>query len=333
MRRFLVFLFAAVFTFSTVGDAFGRRGGGGGGRGGAYSGGGGYRPSYRPSPPMARTPSYARPSQQAVPRAPQATARSTPPASRPQVSQSVRPLPRTVSPSSTVARMPTYRGQVSKAGSPIIRNAAGKPYAVPQQGTLSLRSSLASGASRPALMAAYGRPSAGASASAPSSRGLALNASFRSVAAGQRAQAFSPPARPGSATAPKAVIQDRSAARLANIDRHGGGHAHARHGAQTTLAQQKERARTGMTPDKIAGSPVNSTRFLNHTYQLHAYRAAVRQFKADGSRSGTFSGTISMPRTVGEGFYKGGEKYATTKEVLFVFRDGKLSTMYPKLPE
>lgn len=188
MRRFLVFLFAAVFTFSTVGDAFGRRGGGGGGRGGGFSGGGGYRPSYRPSPPMARTPSYARPSQQAAPRAPQATARSTPPASRPQVSQSVRPLPRTVSPSSTVARMPAYRGQVSKAGSPIIRNAAGKPYAVPQQGTLSLRSSLASGASRPALIAAYGASGAGARYGAVTnavSRGQAGSASsalgFRAV--------------------------------------------------------------------------------------------------------------------------------------------------------
>jgi RHS repeat-associated protein len=108
-----------------------------------------------------------------------------------------------------------------------------------------------------------------------------------------------------------------------------GAHFLSRHGAQTSLSSQYQRAISGLTPDGQVLSTVNSSRFLSHEMQLSAVQAVQAEF----IRTGATSVTVDMGRIIGEGFIKGGgaRSYRTTTEVQAFFKDGGLVTLFPKL--
>jgi hypothetical protein len=106
-----------------------------------------------------------------------------------------------------------------------------------------------------------------------------------------------------------------------------GAHYYSRHGAQTTIEQQYDRATTGITPDGKLLGPVNSARFMSHRAQLQAIAEAEERFR----RTGETEFTVEMPDTIGEGFTKGGRELVRTNVVHAVFRNGRLFTLYPVL--
>jgi hypothetical protein len=106
-----------------------------------------------------------------------------------------------------------------------------------------------------------------------------------------------------------------------------GAHQHSRHGANTTMAEQQVRATTGLTPDGISGSPVDASRFLNHTDELNALQRAETIYRQTGQNRITFT----METIIGEGYLRGGVLSSQTKNVLAIFRNGKVYTMFPKL--
>ncbi len=106
-----------------------------------------------------------------------------------------------------------------------------------------------------------------------------------------------------------------------------GAHFLSRHGAQTTLAQQLERATTGLTPEGVAGKASDASRFLSHQVELQAVKKAEFIFQQTGKTSFSFS----MEKTIGEGYLRKGTSVVQTTNVQAVFRNGKLYTMYPKL--
>jgi hypothetical protein len=118
---------------------------------------------------------------------------------------------------------------------------------------------------------------------------------------------------------------------MESIDRHTQEHAYKRHGAQTTLAQQKRRAEIGLTPDGEQDKKLrNATRFIRHSDQEAAYRLARREFKAGRCDRPCEK---SLPRIIGEGYYAGGAGYSATNTFVAVFNNkGGLVTLYPKLP-
>jgi len=125
------------------------------------------------------------------------------------------------------------------------------------------------------------------------------------------------------------TFAEQSAAfQLANLERSiPGAHFLSRHGAQTTLAQQLERATTGLTPDGLLRKPIDASRFLSHQLELKAVKQAEFIHKTTGATSFRFD----MGKAVGEGYIKGGNSVIETSTVQAVFRNGKLYTMYPKL--
>ncbi len=106
-------------------------------------------------------------------------------------------------------------------------------------------------------------------------------------------------------------------------------HYFSRHGAGTTLDQQFTRATNGLTPNGVAGRAVDSSRFLNNQIQFNAAQRAQTIFRQTGKTSFSFN----MGVTVGEGYLRGGSDLLRTTNVLAVFRNGELYTMYPLLKQ
>ena len=92
------------------------------------------------------------------------------------------------------------------------------------------------------------------------------------------------------------------------------GHAHCRHGAQTTMAQQEHRAKTGVPPDNPGKTPQatgpDSTRYLSNVDQLDAIQKGEAAMRASGKNTAT----VDMGRTIGEGYTAGGGCSFTTKK-------------------
>ncbi|WP_284397977.1 RHS repeat-associated core domain-containing protein, partial [Pseudomonas putida] len=122
----------------------------------------------------------------------------------------------------------------------------------------------------------------------------------------------------------------RAGAILQDIDSKGGGHANSRHGAGTTLAQQKHRALTGVPPDCPCiknPKPTDSTRFLNNIDQLDA----IQRGNAQMNSNGTNSAMLNMNRTIGEGYRAGGGARIETSTAIIVRKNNNILTAYPKL--
>ena len=141
-----------------------------------------------------------------------------------------------------------------------------------------------------------------------------------------------PPPKPPTTPNPSvlALEEEKAAAKaLAEMEAQAGSNSHfySQHSAHTTLEEQFDRATTGMTPDGVAGKPVDSGRFLSHRDQLEAVKIAEDTFKRTGQT--TFS--FEMHNIVGEGFTKGSAELVRTSNVKAIFRHGKLITLYPQL--
>ena len=106
-----------------------------------------------------------------------------------------------------------------------------------------------------------------------------------------------------------------------------GAHFFSRHGANTTIEQQFTRAKTGLTPDGVAGNPQTASRFYTNQLQIKAVNRATAIFKQTGNPVFDFD----MGELVGEGFKKGGGDYIVTSNVQAVFKNGKLHTLFPLL--
>ena len=131
----------------------------------------------------------------------------------------------------------------------------------------------------------------------------------------------------GGAQAFKAFTAGRAGLKLAEMESLSGSHFLSRHGSQTSLSSQYQRATTGLTPDGLVLTEVNATRFFSDDIQLAAVNIAKSEFAATGKT--TFKFQMKMP--VGEGYLKGGGagSYRTTTEVQAVFKKGELNTIYP----
>ena len=116
-----------------------------------------------------------------------------------------------------------------------------------------------------------------------------------------------------------------------------GVHSLNRHGAGTTLEQQKYRAKTGIPPDqpnKLANikEPKNlpdATRFLSNEDLEYALQQAI---KSPDKEKGIVE--IDFGRKIGEGYYSGGKIYAESSKAVVIFdkKTGKLVSAYPVLP-
>ncbi len=116
-----------------------------------------------------------------------------------------------------------------------------------------------------------------------------------------------------------------------------GVHSLNRHGAGTTLEQQKYRAKTGIPPDqpnKLANikDPKNlpdATRFLSNEDLEYALQQAI---KSPDKEKGIVE--IDFGRKIGEGYYGGGKVYAESSKAVVIFdkKTGKLVSAYPVLP-
>jgi len=115
--------------------------------------------------------------------------------------------------------------------------------------------------------------------------------------------------------------------RLTELEASTGGHFLAKHGAETTLAQQLLRATTGLAPDGTKGVLSDASRFLTNTGQMNAISRANTIFRQTGRASFTFD----MGEVVGEGYLRGGGQVISSSRVTAVFRNGKLVTIFPKL--
>lgn len=128
-QGFLFSLLIIIFMAGLVGDSYAQRRGG-------WGGGSGYSaPVYRPAPPRPAMPS------QITPQGPRVGAsiggRPSPGSNR--AANTVRPLPPSIKPDSSVARIPSYTGRITTKGAPIIVSRTGRTYSVPQQGVFSTR--------------------------------------------------------------------------------------------------------------------------------------------------------------------------------------------------
>ena len=125
-------------------------------------------------------------------------------------------------------------------------------------------------------------------------------------------------------------LEANASRRLAEIQADAGPKSHffSRHGAQTTIEQQYERALTGLTPDGFAGNAVDSGRFLSHRGQLNAVQAAEEIYARTGKNVFTFDAGYE----IGEGFLKNATGLVRTSNVRAVFdANGKLKTLFPQL--
>ncbi|MBS0264009.1 MAG: hypothetical protein JSS02_18885 [Planctomycetes bacterium] len=123
-------------------------------------------------------------------------------------------------------------------------------------------------------------------------------------------------------------LEANAARRLAEIQADAGPSSHffSRHGAQTSIGQQFDRATTGLTPDGFSGNLVDSSRFLSHRSQLNAVQAAEEIFRRTGKKVFTFDAGYE----IGEGFTRSATDLARTTNVRVVFdANGKLKTIFP----
>ena len=121
------------------------------------------------------------------------------------------------------------------------------------------------------------------------------------------------------------ILQDIEAANKASgVD----SHFFSKHSAATTLLEQARRARFGTLPDGSPGNPSAASRFLTHQDQLSAVLRSLEEGKLQGP-----TGNFSYDRIIGEGYSKGGGKsnYDVTGGVIYVYRNGRLLTIYPRL--
>ncbi len=105
-------------------------------------------------------------------------------------------------------------------------------------------------------------------------------------------------------------------------------HGLRRHGAGTTLEQQKYRATTGYTPDAVPGRPVDATRFLTYQDHQQAIERALKEYDPKIHTNGKVD--FDMPQTVAEGYKMGGEEYFNTRRVRASFntKTGKMYSIF-----
>jgi hypothetical protein len=145
-----------------------------------------------------------------------------------------------------------------------------------------------------------------------------------------RLTAVAGPVRQGSAVSLTDRLEANAARRLAEVQADAGPKSHffSRHGAQTGLEQQYDRATTGLTPDGFAGPKVDSGRFLSHRAQLNAVQAAQEIYLRTGKKVFTFDAGY----VIGEGFLKDAIALVRTTNVRVVFNaSGKIKTLFPWL--
>ena len=109
-----------------------------------------------------------------------------------------------------------------------------------------------------------------------------------------------------------------------------GAHFVSRHGPQTTLGQQRLRATYGIAPDnpnKVTYT-TDTARWFNSGDMFEGLQRA----QAVHARTGDPEIFISFDRTIGEGYLKGGDIYATSNTAVFRFNEhGQPYTFYPIL--
>ena len=105
-------------------------------------------------------------------------------------------------------------------------------------------------------------------------------------------------------------------------------HGLRRHGAGTTRAQQRYRARTGVCPDGKRGRPEDSSRFLSPEDQAEAIQIALKKAPKNGGAV-----VFDMGRIVAEGYLKGGRgPLIQTSQVQATFnKAGQLVSIFGKL--
>lgn len=147
-----------------------------------------------------------------------------------------------------------------------------------------------------------------------------------------------------SADERRAIINDRlevlAANRLDALEQSiPGAHFKGRHGAQTTLQQQYDRAVNGIDPItqqpryRRDGSLVtpNSTRFLSHRDQINAIERTATIYQNTGSKA-LAERPIIFRSQAGEGYYGGSGVYDTSFSVQVWFnRNAQPITAFPIL--
>ena len=149
----LISLVLACFVLGQIGESFAARYTRGSG---SYSTYRSTNNSYRSYKPAAMTPRYTQAPRQLAPSGSRAGSPSRSGGGSTAGASAPRALPKSINPSAPIARSPAFTGRVTKAGVPIIATKGGKSYAVPQQGVLSSRMALLSGASKTSMAAAMG---------------------------------------------------------------------------------------------------------------------------------------------------------------------------------
>jgi hypothetical protein len=106
-----------------------------------------------------------------------------------------------------------------------------------------------------------------------------------------------------------------------------GAHFNSRHGPQTTLGQQKIRAKTGYTTDNKQYSPSHSGKWLRYRDLLYALDKAQQIH----DRSGRNVIDIKFSIIIGHGYLKGGHKFFKSKKGRVIFRNSQPITAFPIL--
>jgi len=109
-----------------------------------------------------------------------------------------------------------------------------------------------------------------------------------------------------------------------------GSHSLDRHGAETTLAQQYERATNGTLPNGDPGRPFDSTRFLSQVDHLATVREAERLIQQGNIVNGSVR--VPMGFNIGEGFRRSGGSNSYVEGIQEAFgyvSNGKLTTLFP----
>lgn len=123
------------------------------------------------------------------------------------------------------------------------------------------------------------------------------------------------------------LLEGNARRRLVEMDALNGAHGVPRHGAQTTLEQQFDRATTGLTPDGVLRPPVNASRFYSYRTQLAALQRAQTIYR----RTRVPVVRIAWHEPVGHGFTGYGADLVETFNVRVFFANGKPYSNYPDL--
>ena len=124
--------------------------------------------------------------------------------------------------------------------------------------------------------------------------------------------------------------------RMEQQDQRAGGHAHARHGGHVTNRQLEIRAQTGLMPNGVHGSAVDSSAFSSGDIEQSCHAIAVQRYfqaiqRNSEIRNGRHVDIFNYGSVVGHIIPRGNTREAarTTTHVCAVFRDGELITLYP----